>query len=126
MFSCRVCGGVYSQSRQPVSLQCGHSYCRLCLLIHQERSRGLRCCICNCKHLGLPIEDLPVNYDLLQACCHTDVSPPASSPGVCIFSSSTIMCLTLITLAASYFLIALQDIFVDRTLLILGGSKLCT
>ncbi|XP_047498598.1 uncharacterized protein LOC125045422 isoform X2 [Penaeus chinensis] len=61
--TCGVCSEVYSSEsgREPVMLpECGHTFCRDCLLNLQSTS--LVCPNCRQNHYSVSVEDLPVNF----------------------------------------------------------------
>ncbi|XP_077984648.1 LON peptidase N-terminal domain and RING finger protein 3-like [Glandiceps talaboti] len=57
MFSCLIC---HSLLYEPVTLPCGHTFCKLCLQKLQTRT----CKKCNVHHAGLVITTLKLNVEL--------------------------------------------------------------
>lgn len=65
---CKVCSDEYSPgNKEPVSLQCGHSFCRACLMKIRETAGALKCPTCRKIHDHPAVENLTVNYDLMTA-----------------------------------------------------------
>ncbi|XP_042861554.1 tripartite motif-containing protein 5-like [Penaeus japonicus] len=65
---CPVCRELYNESPVvPVSLSCGHSFCRRCLQTMLQLANVLKCPVCRILHSGAPLEQLPDNLDLLEA-----------------------------------------------------------
>nr|XP_045598248.1 uncharacterized protein LOC123758107 [Procambarus clarkii] len=66
--ACSVCseefrGGI----REPVVLpQCGHTFCRPCLLSLQAMHPSLRCPACRRRHKGASVAHLPTNFTVLN------------------------------------------------------------
>lgn len=61
--TCSVCSEVYSEEdgREPVMLpECGHTFCRECLISLQCTS--VTCPSCRKHYTGLHVETLPVNF----------------------------------------------------------------
>ncbi|CAL4085509.1 unnamed protein product, partial [Meganyctiphanes norvegica] len=81
--SCVICSEVYEETtHEPVLLpQCGHSFCRPCLLRLEVTNSSFMCPTCRKPHHGPSIADLPPIYALLS------VSRKATSelPGSCRF-----------------------------------------
>ncbi|KAK4316324.1 hypothetical protein Pmani_012508 [Petrolisthes manimaculis] len=75
---CKVCRDNYSLQNEPVSLQCGHSFCRECLG-HLEKRGALHCPICSTQETRGPVHLLPVNHDLLMEAC-PDAVPTTPVP----------------------------------------------
>ena len=60
--SCPICCSVFNETRlRPISLACGHTVCKTCLSKLQQNQ-----CPFDQTHISRPIEDLPVNFALLQ------------------------------------------------------------
>ncbi|KAK4316319.1 hypothetical protein Pmani_012503 [Petrolisthes manimaculis] len=78
MPTCKRCreqytGVVEGGKKEPLQLECGHTFCRGCL-VSQESAGPVRCHICKRKHTWPLVKDLKVNKDMLSAV------PQASSP----------------------------------------------
>mmetsp|Transcript_13179 Transcript_13179/g.24665 ORF Transcript_13179/g.24665 Transcript_13179/m.24665 type:complete len:272 (+) Transcript_13179:1816-2631(+) len=59
---CAVCLHPYSESRKPLFLPCGHTFCSVCIGDLSKRSKA----VCpNCTR-SFSSEELPVNYSLLE------------------------------------------------------------
>ncbi|ESO88468.1 hypothetical protein LOTGIDRAFT_78912, partial [Lottia gigantea] len=54
MFSCILCKGILND---PVTLPCGHTYCRKCL----EKDPNKRCNMCNTVHYKIKISSIKSN-----------------------------------------------------------------
>lgn len=80
MPTCKKCREQYARGakgrKEPLQLECGHSFCRSCLL-SQEAAGPMRCHICKRKHTWPRVKEIPVNEDMLSA-----VSLAPSSVGV--------------------------------------------
>jgi len=65
---CSVCMEVYGTFNQPVCLpRCGHSYCHVCLLdIAKHYGDVFPCPSCRVMHRGVAVNNLKVNYALLN------------------------------------------------------------
>ncbi|XP_056011395.1 roquin-2-like [Ostrea edulis] len=60
--SCQVCYNVFNETdRRPVSLACGHTVCRTCLLNLPQKKCPFDQCV-----ITRDVNELPVNYALLQ------------------------------------------------------------
>ena len=65
--SCPVCYNVFNETQnKPISLACGHTVCRSCLCKLQQRK-----CPFDQSLISRDVEDLPVNFALLQLVCAT-------------------------------------------------------
>lgn len=65
---CKVCSDSYSPgSKEPLSLHCGHSFCRACLIKLKDTAGMVKCPTCRKTHEQPGIESLTVNYDLMTA-----------------------------------------------------------
>ncbi|KAK3875802.1 hypothetical protein Pcinc_019336 [Petrolisthes cinctipes] len=82
MPTCKRCReqytGVAGGGKEPLQLECGHTFCRSCLE-SQEVAGPVRCHICKRKHTWPPVKDLEVNKDMLSAV--SQASSPPSAPG---------------------------------------------
>ncbi|XP_069971769.1 polyubiquitin [Penaeus vannamei] len=64
---CKVCHGFFGPGdKTPLSLQCGHSTCKQCVLRLIDETGEIKCPTCRVVTDGANAEDLPVNYDLLD------------------------------------------------------------
>lgn len=74
--SCQVCYNVFNETdRRPVSLACGHTVCRTCLLNLPQKKCPFDQCV-----ITRDVNELPVNYALLQlvgAAIPTESEQPA-------------------------------------------------
>ena len=60
--SCPICCNVFSEStHRPISLSCGHTICKTCLIKLQQKK-----CPFDQNSIDLEPEDLPINFALLQ------------------------------------------------------------
>ncbi|KAK3874308.1 hypothetical protein Pcinc_020748 [Petrolisthes cinctipes] len=90
---CKLCDNVYNPgSKAPLSLPCGHSFCRECLRSHEEAIGSLRCPTCRKPNVGGKSDTLTVNYDLLSSIMISTVVPSAaaSSAGTSAKSKQTV------------------------------------
>ncbi|KAG7166073.1 Tripartite motif-containing protein 72-like 2, partial [Homarus americanus] len=62
--TCSVCSEVFEGGvREPVVLpQCGHTFCRACLINLQARDPAFSCPTCRSSYSGPPVADLPVAH----------------------------------------------------------------
>ncbi|XP_076051379.1 tripartite motif-containing protein 5-like [Oratosquilla oratoria] len=61
---CTVCLMAYGQQLRPLSLPCGHTFCKLCITkVYRERG-VVMCPKCQAQHRRTTIENLPINYEL--------------------------------------------------------------
>ncbi|XP_047481835.1 uncharacterized protein LOC125034191 [Penaeus chinensis] len=73
---CKVCHDFFSNGdKAPLSLQCGHSTCKECVLRLVDETGEIKCPTCRVVTEGDNVDDLPVNYDLLDTVTE-DSEPP--------------------------------------------------
>ncbi|KAF2349474.1 B-box-type zinc finger, partial [Trinorchestia longiramus] len=64
VFECEICTSKYDiGARKPISLKCGHTFCRSCLLRITAMS-GINCPKCR-QRTFLPVDELPAIYALI-------------------------------------------------------------
>ncbi|XP_047482007.1 tripartite motif-containing protein 75-like [Penaeus chinensis] len=74
---CSVCRENYAEGvKAPVTLSCGHSFCRTCLQTLLQLTAALKCPVCRRIHSGAPLDQLPENVALLE-----ELAQPAEEPG---------------------------------------------
>ncbi|KAK8741358.1 hypothetical protein OTU49_002625 [Cherax quadricarinatus] len=68
VLTCSVCSEVFDGDvREPVMLpQCGHTFCRPCLLNLQDTEPAFKCPTCRRRYSGPHVVDLPVVYMILD------------------------------------------------------------
>ncbi|CAL4066663.1 unnamed protein product, partial [Meganyctiphanes norvegica] len=68
--SCAVCCELYEESvRDPVMLpNCGHTFCRSCLLSLEDTTQPFLCPSCRKPHIRPPVANLPITFALLSIC----------------------------------------------------------
>ncbi|XP_042861550.1 uncharacterized protein LOC122246848 [Penaeus japonicus] len=77
---CKVCFESFSQGEKaPLSLQCGHSTCRQCILKILDDIGEIKCATCRIVTDETDVDRLPVNYDLLDT-EPDDLQPVARRP----------------------------------------------
>ncbi|XP_029977961.1 tripartite motif-containing protein 35-like [Sphaeramia orbicularis] len=59
--SCAICFNIYTD---PVTLQCGHNFCKTCVQDHWRRKASRKCPLCR----GVTQHDPPTNFDLRRMC----------------------------------------------------------
>nr|XP_053647388.1 uncharacterized protein LOC128698955 [Cherax quadricarinatus] len=75
--SCSVCSEVFLGGvRDPVVLpQCGHTFCRPCLLSLETMHYSLKCPACRRRHKGASVTHLPTNFTVLNLVTATHAAP---------------------------------------------------
>ena len=59
-FECGICASLYNAgSRQPLVLECGHTFCRQCLRGELRGAGGGRCCAYCRAHIARDLDCLP-------------------------------------------------------------------
>ena len=62
-FNCNICFLIYNETRKPIMLLCGHSFCSICIeALHPHDNL---CPSCR-KVITLSFNELPINYSLLD------------------------------------------------------------
>ncbi|XP_043244845.1 roquin-1-like isoform X3 [Amphibalanus amphitrite] len=73
--TCPICLFEFNRDRGPVSLSCGHTICKTCLQqLHRKR------CPFDQSVIGLDLEQLPLNWALLQLVTAGEVARPQAPP----------------------------------------------
>nr|XP_027217899.1 uncharacterized protein LOC113810413 isoform X1 [Penaeus vannamei] len=84
---CPVCREDYAEGlTAPVSLSCGHSFCRRCLQTLLGLTQVLKCPVCRVLHAGASLDELPDNLALME-----ELAPPAEEEAVEGFMKLIIM-----------------------------------
>jgi hypothetical protein len=64
---CSICFEGYNcEKRKPLVINCGHTFCEICLKQIIEKDRA-SCPICKFKINRVSIKDIPVNYAILDS-----------------------------------------------------------
>ncbi|KAG7161412.1 Polyubiquitin-like [Homarus americanus] len=86
---CKVCSDSFAPgNKEPLSLKCGHSFCRECLNKIKATTGSLKCPTCRVINDTSDVSKLTVNYDLMTASvssCSTTIpggnfTPMGSAP----------------------------------------------
>ncbi|KAK4304121.1 hypothetical protein Pmani_023916 [Petrolisthes manimaculis] len=86
---CKLCDNVYKPgSKAPLSLPCGHSFCRECLKSHEVTIGSLRCPTCRKPNVGVKSDTLTVNYDLLASITTSTVLPSTATSAAAAATTS--------------------------------------
>ncbi|CAL4069921.1 unnamed protein product [Meganyctiphanes norvegica] len=93
-FRCCICLLQYDNhnTRLPVCLpQCGHSFCRSCLIkVQDDKGCQFPCPTCRMKHDGKSVMKIPVNYSLCNAIGKCNIEKKSVDIQQSIISSSEI------------------------------------
>lgn len=64
---CSICFEPFDSLRcVPIQITCGHTFCRCCLIAHQEKDRGSLCPLCQQPHAGVGAGSLSPNFQVLE------------------------------------------------------------
>ncbi|XP_072317601.1 E3 ubiquitin-protein ligase TRIM21-like [Eucyclogobius newberryi] len=78
MFQCAICLEVFSE---PVSIPCGHNFCKCCICEVWDTNGPCKCPLCNKRYLTRP--ELSVNYLLLKMVSQFKLEADKSKSQVC-------------------------------------------
>ncbi|XP_068239188.1 uncharacterized protein [Palaemon carinicauda] len=82
---CKLCNNEYhKEERPPISLSCGHCFCRQCLINVQGQASSLRCPTCVRIHSGKPLSDLTANLAFLSLSDSSNPEEPPSTPSFAV------------------------------------------
>ncbi|XP_042880419.1 tripartite motif-containing protein 55-like [Penaeus japonicus] len=84
VLTCAVCFDTFCEGeRKPLMLpSCGHTFCKQCLhgIIARENKGQFQCPTCRRSQPVLSLEDLPVNYSLLEVATLSPTTSPEEGP----------------------------------------------